>query len=214
MNDFLQEKPLVYLITDGAATAENFTEKSAELFEIIEIAIASKVQLIQIREKKLPAKLVFKLAAEAARIARNSTTKILVNDRADIALAAKADGVHLASQSLPAKIVRRNFPENFIIGVSTHALFEAETARSDGANFVTFSPIFQTPSKENYGAPQGVEKLREVCKKLESFPVVALGGINETNYKTILGNGASGFAAIRFLNNTENLKKLAANLRV
>ena len=95
-----------------------------------------------------------------------------------------------------------------MIGVSTHTIEEAENAKKEGADFVTFSPVFDTPSKEKYGEPQGLEKLREVCEKLKTFPVIALGGIDETNYRQVLENGASGFAAIRFLNDEKNLAKL------
>ncbi len=99
--------------------------------------------------------------------------------------------------------MRRSFPDNFIIGVSTHTLEEAENARQNGADFVTFSTIFSSPNK---GEAQGIEKLSEICEKLKPFPVIALGGIDETNYKSVLENGARGFAAIRFLNNPENFK--------
>jgi thiamine-phosphate pyrophosphorylase len=202
------DKPLIYLITRGEATAENFSEKSAEILKLIKVAVESKINLIQIREKKLPARLTFELALGAAKITRDSQTKLLVNDRADIALAAKADGVHLTSASIPTEIIRQNFPRNFIIGVSTHSINEAVRAKEKGADFVTFSPIFQTPSKTKYGEPQGLEKLREVCQRLKNFPVVALGGIDESNYPEVLKKGASGFAAIRFLNEPENLRKL------
>jgi thiamine-phosphate pyrophosphorylase len=194
--------PLIYLITDGETTADNFAEKKSRILEIITISVENNIPLIQIREKNIPARLVFELVREAAKITRNSRTKILVNDRADIALAAEADGVHLTSHSISAEIIRRNFPKDFIIGVSTHTFETAETSKQNGADFITFSPIFETPGK---GQPQGVGKLHEICERLKPFPVIALGGINETNYKSVLENGASGFAAIRFLNNAKNL---------
>jgi thiamine-phosphate pyrophosphorylase len=211
-NEKFFDKPLTYLITGGEATLEKFSENCREILTLIEIAVESKILLIQIREKKLPARLVFELASKAAEITRNSKTKLLVNDRADIALAAKADGVHLTSVSMSAGVVRQNFPANFIIGVSAHSLEDAENAKKQGADFVTFSPIFPTPSKEKYGAPQGLEKLRRICEKLQPFPVIALGGIDETNYSQALKTGATGFAAIRFLNNAENLRRLALDL--
>ena len=197
-------KPFIYLITEGKATSQNFSAAKIRILETIKTAVQNKINLIQIREKQLPARLVFEITAEAVEISRNSYTKILVNDRADIALAANADGVHLTSNSIPTDQTRNYFPQNFIIGVSTHTFEEAEISRQNGADFITFSPIFATPSKEKYGKPQGLEKLREVCEKLKDFPVIALGGIDETNYKKVLENGANGFAAIRFLNNSEN----------
>lgn len=182
--------------------------KRAETIKIIKTATQAKISLIQIREKNLPARQIFELATDAVKIGKNSKTKILINDRADIALAAKADGVHLTSKAIPTRIVRQSFPKNFIIGVSTHSLESAKKAKCEGADFATFSPIFPTVSKTKYGVPQGIERLKDVCDKLKNFPVIALGGINKINYKTVLENGASGFAAIRFLNSEENLKML------
>lgn len=188
-------KPLIYLITEGKLTAENFDEEKQRVLDLIDIAARNKISLIQIREKNLPAKLVFELTSEAAIITKNSATKLLVNDRADIALAAQADGVHLTENSISAAIIRRDFPTNFIIGVSTHSLESAEKAKIQGADFITFSPVFASPGKD---APQGLAKLKEVCQKLKPFSVLALGGIDATNYESVLESGASGFAAIRF----------------
>jgi len=199
------DKPLIYLITDGEATEENFSQKSTKTLNLIETAVREKISFIQIREKNLSARNIFRLASEAARLARKSETKILVNDRADIALAANADGVHLTAQSLSVETIRRNFPRDFIVGVSAHTFEAAEKAKRQGADFATFSPIFASPNK---GEPKGLDELRKVCENLKSFPIIALGGIDESNYKSVLEAGASGFAAIRFLNNVENLLKL------
>ena len=202
-------QPLIYLITDGATTTENFIEKKKKILSLVETAVQTQISLIQIREKRLLARLIYELAAEAVKLTRHTATKLLVNERADIALAAQADGVHLTSRSLSAGIIRKNFPKDFIVGVSAHSIEKAQIAKRQGADFVTVSPIFSSPNK---GEPQGIEKLREVCQALKPFPVIALGGINETNFAEVLETGASGFAAVRFLNNEENLRKLAADL--
>ncbi len=206
-------EPLIYLITDGEITRENFSEKSSQTLKLIAKAVATEVSLIQIREKHLSAKLVFELASKAAQITKNSKTKLLVNDRADIALAARADGVHLPSNSIDAEIIRANFPPDFLIGVSAHSLEEVRQAKLAGADFATFSPIFATASKKKYGAPQGVAKLREVAQTVENFPVIALGGIAENNFGEALKSGAKGIAAIRFFCDAENLEKLVEKIR-
>lgn len=198
------EKPLIYLITGGAATDRHFSRNSAKILNLVKIAVQAKISLVQIREKNLSARNVFRLASEAAKLAKNSETKILVNDRADIAVAAEADGVHLTAESLSAETIRRNFRRNFIVGVSTHALEEAVNAEKQGADFATFSPIFATPNKRE---PKGLDELRKVCENLKPFPIIALGGIDESNYESVLQAGAKGFAAIRFLNKAKNLRK-------
>ncbi len=198
---FFDTKPLIYLITDGEITPENFAEKSFQTLELVKKAVESEISLVQIREKQISAKLLFELSSKAAQITENSKTKLLINDRADIAFVAKADGVHLTAKSLSAEIIRTNFPRDFIIGVSTHSTEKAVEAKNQGANFVTFSPIFHSPNK---GKPVGLESLREVCETLKDFPIIALGGIDETNYSEVL-EITDGFAAIRFLNDAENL---------
>lgn len=202
-------KPFIYLITEGKATRENFLAEKKKILDIVRIAAESKISLVQIREKNLPTRLVFELAAAAAQITRQTDTKILVNERADIALAAGADGVHLTARSLSAEIIRRSFPPDFVVGASVHTFEEAAIAKRHAADFITFSPIFSTPEKEKYGAPQGLNKLRRLCEQLKPFPVVALGGVDQSNYESVLKNGASGFAAIRFLNHEETLRTLA-----
>ncbi len=202
------DKPLRYLITEGRLSNKTYATESQKVFTIIERAVTAKISLIQLREKNLSAKLIVDLASNAVKIAKNSRTKILINDRIDIALAVNADGIHLTSKSMPTQKTREIVPKSFLIGVSTHSLKTALEAKKQGADFVTFSPVFPMASKVKYGEPQGLDKLRQVCEKLESFPVIALGGIDKTNYKSVLENGAKGFASIRFLNDLRILGKL------
>lgn len=185
-----------YLITDGSVTSETFSAGTKKILTLIEKAARARISMVQLREKRLTARRLFELTAQAVSILRNSETKLLVNDRADIAFAAGADGVHLTSRSLPASAIRANFPPLFTIGVSTHSYETARAAKAGGADFITFSPIFPTRSKINYGEPQGTEKLAGVVKELGDFPVFALGGVNEKNYREALEAGAAGVAGI------------------
>jgi thiamine-phosphate pyrophosphorylase len=146
---------------------------------------------------------LYELATRAAAITRGSNTRLLVNDRFDIARAAAADGVHLTTRSLPTELVRSTCGEDFLIGVSSHSLDEALEARAEGADFVVFGPVFETPSKQLYGEPQGLEKLREVTSALRGFPVVAIGGIDLDNAAECFRAGASGIAAIRLFADTD-----------
>lgn len=205
--------PLAYLITDGELTPNNLVEKLPETLDLIKFAIESKVSLIQIREKNLTAKQVFLLTLQAVNLTKKTNTKILVNDRADIALAAHADGVHLTTKSLSATLIRANFNKHFIIGVSAHNELEIENSIIGNADFATFSPIFPTISKEKYGAPQGFEKLRQMCEKYQPFPLIALGGINAENFNNCLKAGAKGIAAIKLFQNAEDLPKIVREIK-
>ena len=170
---------------------------------MIEAAVAAAVPLVQIREKSLSARVLYELTTRATAISRGSKTRLLVNDRFDIARAAGADGVHLTSRSLPANVVRSICDERFLIGVSTHSLESALDARAQGADFIVFGPVFETPSKQIFGEPQGLEKLREVTNALKGFPVLAIGGINLDNAADCFRAGASGIAAIRLFQTTD-----------
>lgn len=207
--DFSPPRPLIYLITKGDVTVADFAVKKKETLDIIAAAVENKIPLIQIREKQLSARLLYELVREAARAAAGSRTKLLVNDRADVALAAGADGVHLTARSLRADVVRAHFPADFIVGVSAHRLADVLAAKKQKADFAVYSPIFETPGK---GAPRGLDELREICETAKPFPVIGLGGIDAINCESVL-RVAAGFAAIRFLNDAENLRKLNGEYR-
>lgn len=161
----------------------------------------------------MPARVLFELTARAAVITRGSETRLLVNDRSDIARAAGADGVHLTSQSLPAEVVRKTYGPEFLIGASTHSLEDARAARAGGADFVVFGPVFETESKREFGPPQGLRRLEEVANELRGFPVVAIGGITLENACACFAAGSSGVAAIRLLNDAERMSSIVSELR-
>lgn len=168
---------------------------------------------MQIREKNLNANVLYDLSLNAAAITRGSVTKLLINDRADIAVAAGADGVHLTTRSLPASLVRQTFGDEFLIGVSTHSLDEAARAAEDGADFVVFGPVFSTASKGDYGEPNGLDNLAKVDSALAPFPVLALGGITMDRFVSCIQVGAAGVAAISLLNDSGRLVEIADDLR-
>ncbi len=207
--------PIIYTITSGATSPQTTPDdpQLTEILRLVRAAVDADVPLVQIREKSLPARVLFELVARAAEITRGSKTRLLVNDRSDIARAAGADGVHLTTQSLPVEVVRNICGVDFLIGVSTHSLDEARAAHDAGADFVVFGPVFETESKRSYGAPQGLEKLRDVTRALGEFPVVAIGGITLDNVDACFDAGSRGVAAIRMLNDVENMSSIAGMIR-
>jgi len=179
----------------------------------VEAAVAAKIDLIQIREKQLSAKFLYELSTRAADTTKGTATKLLVNDRADIAAAAGADGVHLASLSLPPSIVRRTFGADFLIGASTHSLEQVAAAARSGADFVVFGPVFDTLSKRQYGEPLGLAELKKVTSAVAPFPVLALGGVAMNNVADCIHAGAAGIAAIRILNDRLQLDQIVNEIR-
>lgn len=210
-----RQLPTIYPITGGTTTAGTTANdpQFLSILRLVEAAVAAQVPLFQIREKALQARVLFELVVRAVEIVSGSETRLLVNDRSDIARAAGAGGVHLTRQSLPADVVRGVYGPDFLIGVSTHSLEEAQIARLRGADFIVFGPVFDTESKRAFGAPQGLEKLREICSALPAFPVIAIGGIMIDNAKDCLRTGATGVAGISLFSDPERMLSAVERIR-
>jgi thiamine-phosphate pyrophosphorylase len=160
-----------------------------DLLSHVNVAVRNGVDMIQVRERDLEARALYELVCQVRDAAAGTKTKVLVNDRLDIALAANIDGVHLPGNGLPAGRVR---PFVRLLGCSTHTLDETVQAERDGADFVIFGPVFETPGK----TPVGLDTLRQVTESVR-IPVLAIGGITRENTEGVLRAGAAGIAAIR-----------------
>src|SRR5258705_2585955 len=130
-------RPLIYLITSGETTGQTTpaAEDFSSVLQLVRAAVVARIDLVQLREKNLSASVLYQLATSAAALTKGSATRLLINDRSDIAAAAGADGVHLTVSSLPADVVRESFGDRFLIGVSTHSIEEASLEHRAGADF-------------------------------------------------------------------------------
>lgn len=210
-----QSKPILYLITNGATTARTTpaSEEFRNLIALVRGAVHARIDLVQLREKQLPARTLYRLAALAAEITRGTGTRLLINDRADIAHAGGADGVHLTTRSLDVTVVRRTFGDNLLVGVSTHSIAEADAARRGGADFAVFGPVFKTQSKPLYGLPHGLGKLGEAARALAPFPLIALGGVTLQNAYDALRAGAAGIAAIGLFSDQQKFENIVREIK-
>ncbi len=196
----------LYLITDRTQT------RGRSLVEVVKAGLEGGVRLVQLREKDLSGKDLFYLAKELRELTSQYNAKLLINDRVDIALAVGADGVHLGRQSMSVKDARRaveisSLPVTVpIIGTSTHSLKEALQAEADGADFITFGPVYYTPSKSSYGAPVGIDKLKEAARAV-NLPIYALGGVKKENIEEVMSADAYGVAVISAIMSAEDVKK-------
>ena len=206
------------------AAADN--DQNQALLKCVATAAAAGIDWIQLREKDLSAKEHSSVAREA--VARTKqinernrhASRIVVNERLDVAYTERAGGVHLGEHSLPVADVCKwlnakpdlTEGDKFLVGVSCHSLQATATAARDGADYVIFGPVFATPSKAPFGAPQGLQRLVEVCGSV-SIPVLAIGGITLDNASDCFAAGAGGIAAIRLFQDAENLASVVAELR-
>lgn len=173
------------------------------LLHTVKLALEGGVKTVQLREKGLATSELYSLASELREITLNFKATLIINDRVDIAIAVEAEGVHLGWQSLPFGIVRKLLGFEKLIGVSTHNRQEALQAQNCGADYITFGPIFDTPSKAGLLKPLGVEEIQKLKKEIH-IPVVALGGINERNIEAVLDGGAYGIAVISSIMQADN----------
>jgi thiamine-phosphate pyrophosphorylase len=186
------------------------------LLETIRKAAAAGINWIQIREKDLGTLALAELARLAVAATRGTGARILVNDRLDVALTAGAAGVHLGEMSLPVETVaewRRSAGRaEFRIGVSCHSVGSAREADVAGADYIFFGPVFATPAKAAFGAPQGIGRLSEVCRAVR-IPVLAIGGVTAENANSCFAAGAAGVAAIRLFQESEDVSAVVSRLR-
>jgi thiamine-phosphate pyrophosphorylase len=185
------------------------------LVDKIAVAIAEGIDWVQIREKDLSAKQLASVIPQAlsASLGRhaNARTRVFLNDRVDLAITTGLSGVHLGGSSLPVreakKLARRVAREReFLVGASCHSLEFAKAAESADADYIFFGPVFATPSKAVFGAPQGLERLQQVCEQV-FLPVLAIGGISLENAQLCLQAGASGIAAIRLFQDAPDVSE-------
>jgi thiamine-phosphate pyrophosphorylase len=162
----------------------------------VDECLGAGLRAVQLREKDLAVRDLLALAKELRESTRGHGARLVVNDRADVALAAEADGVQRTHTSLPVRALRALSPPGFLIGASAHSLAEARQAEAEGADFVVFGPVYDTPSKRAFGAPQGLGALEAVAGSV-SRPVIAVGGITPARVREVLAAGAAGVAVIR-----------------
>ena len=237
--------PLLCYVTDRSSLFPAGTPETSQhldttkiLLEKIKAVATAGVDWIQIREKDLSGKECSSLTREAVHFATRSSldasanipnpssteaareqasSRILVNDRLDVALGTEAGGVHLGEKNLSPEEARHLVKSlgrkgDFLIGVSCHSLDSVKAAESGGADYLFFGPVFATPSKAAYGAPQGLKRLAEVCRAV-ALPVLAIGGITLENAGDCLSVGASGIAAIRLFQDAPDVASVVRQLR-
>ena len=195
----------LYLIADTG-------QVQRDLLSSVKEAIEGGVRAVQLRGKNLSAKELLKIGEKLRLLTAEKSVKFFVNDRIEIAMALDAEGIHLGQNSLPVSLIRKILGDRFIIGVSTHNMREAREAEAGGANFITFCPVFATPSKLVFGPPVGLRRLANVTKGIK-IPVFAIGGIRIDMVKSVIEKGAYGVAVISAIMDTESAYRATVSMR-
>jgi len=206
-------KPTICLVTDrrrlcvGCDAARAATGLLTQIRE----AVVAGVDLVQIRERDLEASALTALVADAVALADGTGTRVVVNDRLDVAIAAGAAGVHLRGDSITAAAARHLAPAGFLIGRSVHNPEEAAAATE--ADYVIAGTVFRTASKPDANGELGEAGLAAVVRASRA-PVLAIGGVTMESLARLAAAGASGFAAIGFFMGEVPLSSLVAAARV
>jgi thiamine-phosphate pyrophosphorylase len=196
--------PVVYPITDASLSGISHAEQVARL-------IQGGANILQLREKRSPARQFYQEGEAALAVARRHGVHLIINDRVDIAFALGADGVHLGQDDFPPEEARRLMGAGAIIGVSTHSVEQATRASRLPIDYVALGPVFATASKENPDPVLGLDGLRAARRALGSLPLVAIGGIDLDNAPDCIAAGADAVAVISHL--LKQPAEIAARMR-
>jgi len=211
---------MLCLVTDRHRLAGRLgcdpSQALARLPELIAAAAAAGIDMVQVRERDLEGADLFRLVTACLDAVAGSSTRVVVNDRLDVALAAGADGVHLRSDSLPIERVRQVVPPGFLVGRSVHSPDEAATASAAGASYLIFGTVFPSRSKPDDAPIAGLQQLADAVRRSDTRPVFAIGGMTSNRAAAVAATGAAGVAGIDlFLPSSEghDLTSLAAAVR-
>jgi thiamine-phosphate pyrophosphorylase len=180
------------LVTDRNQT------RGRDLAAVVVECLAAGLPAVQVREKDLGAGDLAALCRRLREPTRERGALLIVNDRADVALAVGADAVQRTHSSLTVAEFRAIVDKRLRIGASTHSVEDAVAAEAQGADWIVFGPVYDTPSKRRYGSPQGLQALERVTASVR-IPVIAIGGITPERVPDVRRAGAAGVAAISAL---------------
>lgn len=197
---------LLYAVTDRAWVGEQ------TLYAQVEEALKGGVSCVQLREKDLDEKEFLREARDICKLCHRYGIPFIVNDNVDIAVACGADGIHVGQEDMAADEVRRLAGEEMILGVSVHTVEEARRAVADGADYLGLGAVFPTTTKTDVEQmPNSL--LREICGAVD-VPVVAIGGINRDNIKSLSGSGVDGVALVSAIFSATDIEKTCRELHM
>ena len=185
--------------------------KGRPLVPLLRRVLTVAAPAIQLRERDLSAKELVTLAREVQAVTDSCRSQLLINDRIDVALALDGIGVHLRSNSLPVPVARQLLGADRLLGISVHWVEEAVQAESQGADYVVFGPIYETPSKQAIGPPLGIHTLEKACGLIR-IPIIGIGGVTAVRAREMRQAGAFGVAVITAILGAEDVESATREL--
>ena len=209
---FEKDMLLLYAVTDNAWVGKQ------TLLEQIEEALRGGVTIVQLREKEMNTEAFIEEAILVKELCHKYNVPLIINDNVEVALKSGADGVHVGIEDIPVAEIRKQVPEDFIIGATCKTIEQALEAEKAGANYMGVGAVFPSPTKTNAVRITNEELQRIVS--VVSIPAVAIGGISKDNAMQIKGSGVSGIAVVSAIfgaddieSATKELKEIAKNIR-
>jgi thiamine-phosphate pyrophosphorylase len=195
----------LFLVTDRHQT------NGRPLVPLLQRVLTAGVPAIQLRERDLSAKELVTLAREVQAVMASRRSQLLINDRIDVALALEGVGVHLRSNSLPVSVARQLLGAERLLGISVHAVEEAVQVESQGVDYIVLGPIYETPTKQMFGPPLGIQTLEKACRSVR-IPIIGIGGVTAARVREMRCAGAFGVAVITAVLGAVNVESAAREL--
>lgn len=195
---------LLYLVTDDQ-------QDLSTLKDVVEAAVAGGVTMVQVREKGKNIQAFINRSLAIKDILQGTQVPLIINDRVDVALAVDADGVHLGQSDMPVLMARKLLGSNKLLGLSIENEQQLIEANKLPLDYIGLSAIFATPTKTNIKKQWGIEGLKHALT-VSQFPIVAIGGINQTNLTKIIATGVDGVALVSAICHAQNPKQATADL--
>ncbi len=179
----------LYFVTDRGLCGRNPLE------EVVVQAVKGGAAYVQLREKDVSTRFFVEEAKRIKKLLEQYRVPLIINDRVDIALACGAEGVHIGQEDMPYEIVRKLMGKKAIIGLSVETWEDVKAGQKMDVNYIGVSPVFSTPTKTDTKGAWGLDGLAKI-KAFSRHPLVAIGGINESNVREVMKAGADCIAVV------------------